>query len=143
VSRKPESVFITSVHKHLPKSLYRIKNNNPFAGGQPDCWYSGPKADLWVEYKFVARLPKAGVKAELSDLQIQWLHDRHKEGRNVAVIIGCKEGGVTLRDLAWANVIPVLDFNQNIKTRHDLARWIQAETGESNDQIRSSHLPGA
>ena len=90
----------------MPKSLYKVKNNNPFAGGIPDFWYSGPRADLWVEYKFVARVPKAGIKAELSVLQTAWLHDRHKEGRNVAVIVGCKDGGFILRDLAWENTIP-------------------------------------
>lgn len=128
MSRKPESVFITSVHRHLPKDLYKIKNNNPFAGGQPDCWYSGPRADLWVEYKFAARLPKAGVKPELSELQLQWLHDRHKEGRNVAVIVGCKDGGVVLRDLAWENTTTLLDFTQSIQSRQALATWIQRET---------------
>ena len=73
MSRKPETTFIASVHKHLPKDLYRLKNNNPFAGGIADVWYSGMKADLWVEYKFVARVPKTGLAADLGELQKVWL----------------------------------------------------------------------
>jgi hypothetical protein len=140
MSRKPETVFIASVHKHLPKDLYRIKNNNPFAGGQADVWYSGMRADLWVEYKFAARVPKTGLSADLSELQKIWLHDRHKEGRNVAVIIGTKEGGVLLRNLAWENTISPEYISNNLQSRQDLARWIQSETGECHDQERSGDL---
>ena len=56
MSRGPENNFISSVHKHLPMKLYRMKNNNPYNGGIADVWYSGSKADLWIEYKFV-KLP--------------------------------------------------------------------------------------
>jgi len=127
VSRKPESVFIDSVHKHLPKSLYRIKNNNPYAGGQPDCWYSGSKADLWVEYKYIERIPKAGVSATLSELQKQWLYGRYHEGRNVAVVIGFKNVGIILRDLNWEKTIPPTEFSIKTKTRQFIANWILSE----------------
>lgn len=129
MSRKPESVFSTSVHKHLPPSLYRVKNNNPYAGGIPDFWFSGPKTDLWIEYKYIARIPKAGIKADLSALQLKWLHDRHIEGRNVAVIVGCKDGGLILRDLAWENTIPPDRYALDILPRSALAHWIQSEVG--------------
>jgi len=142
VSRKPETTFIASVHKHLPKDLYRLKNNNPFAGGIADCYYSGMKADLWVEYKFAARVPKTGLTADLSELQKVWLHDRHKEGRNIAVIVGTKDGGIVLRNLAWENTIPLDYITTHLQNRQGLARWIQSEIGEHHDQERRGDISG-
>jgi hypothetical protein len=56
VSSKPETTFIQSIHRHLPKEVYREKMANPYRGGTPDVWYSGYKSDLWVEYKFIPKL---------------------------------------------------------------------------------------
>lgn len=128
MSRKPETVFSTSVHKHLPKGLYRVKNNNPFAGGIPDFWFSGNKGDLWIEYKYVKALSKNGTAVTLSELQTKWLRDRYMEGRNVAVIVGCKDGGFILRDLEWDNAIPPSAYTTNLLPRQVIAQWIQSVT---------------
>ena len=109
MSRGPENTFIGSVHSHLPAALYRMKNHNEFNAGIADCWYSGRKNDLWVEYKFVVvpardatRIDLVGGKAPaLSHLQQEWLQARHKEGRNVVVIVGSKAGGVVLPNQTW------------------------------------------
>jgi hypothetical protein len=101
----PETRFIASIHKHLPPvdQFYRMKNNNPYNSGIPDCWYSG-KRDLWVEYKWVD-LPKrpdtiiditAGKEPSLSALQAEWIEQRRLEGRNVWIIVGCSGGGMML-----------------------------------------------
>lgn len=127
----PENKFIGRVHKQLDKicSVYHMKNHNQYIGGIPDCWYSG-KSDAWIEYKYVDPLPvKVPVRPAslLSTLQVDWLKARHAEGRNVAVIIGCKDGGVILRHSEWDNEIPVQQFKSLIKSIPDLAEWIKEQ----------------
>ena len=130
MSAKPEGTFTRGVHKYLPSTVYSVKNNNPYTGGLPDCWYSGNAADLWVEYKFIPKVPvESDIVPDLSALQAEWLRCRHKEGRNVAVIVGCPDGGVILRDLKWEKPIPRAEFVRSIKTRAELAAWIHNEVG--------------
>lgn len=130
---KPETTFIGSVHKHLPPGRsdpYWMKNNNIYTAGIWDCWYSGRKADLWVEYKFVV-LPKTDsvlVKPDLSVLQLKWGAERYKEGRNLAVIIGCTEGGVILRDHEWKKPLTRAEFIKLLRTRKEVAEWIKIFT---------------
>jgi hypothetical protein len=130
---KPENAFIASVHRYLPTSLYRMKNHNQYNGGIPDVWYSGSNADLWVEYKFIT-LPKrddtiidltSGNNPTLSALQQEWLTSRHAEGRNVAVVVGSKLGGVWLPNLEWGCKLTTYAFRISILSRNDLAKTIQ------------------
>jgi hypothetical protein len=137
--RQPENVFIASVHKHLPADLYRIKNNNLYNGGQADCWYSGKAGDLWVEYKFIS-LPKkddtmidliSGKSPGISHLQQNWLTSRFHEGRNVGVIVGCKEGGVWFSGNEWNTTYRTSDFKRAIAHRSVLASIIINRVGLS------------
>lgn len=124
MSSKPETTFYTSVHKHLPTELYRMKTHNPFVGGVPDVWYSGPRGDMWVEYKFIV-LPKRDdtlIKIGLSELQKDWITGRNEEGRCCRIIIGCKEGGVMLED--WAKDISTRTFKSLLVSRKKLAESI-------------------
>jgi hypothetical protein len=124
---KPENTFIASIHRHFPQKdvPHREKNANPYRGGTADCWYSGRKADMWIEYKFVPRVPKRSpVPVECSTLQLEWLRGRYAEGRNVHVIVGCSTGGVVLSDLAWEHNIPIEEFSAALKSRQELAQWI-------------------
>jgi hypothetical protein len=126
MSSKPETTFYSGIHKHLSPEVYRMKLNNPFIGGVPDCWYSGKSGDMWIEYKFVV-LPKRDdtlIKIELSELQKEWLTHRFFEGRNVGVIVGCKEGGVVLSD--WLTPIRTDEFRKQLLTRKELAWAIEA-----------------
>lgn len=130
MSRKPENTFIASIHKHLPHELYRIKNNNVYNSGQPDCWYSGPGGDLWIEYKFV-EVPKritTEVTIDLTKLQQHWLASRHAEGRQVGVIVGCKEGGVWLPGVTWQMPLTTRAFKGTMRTREELAAVIVSLT---------------
>lgn len=130
MSAKPEGTFTRGVHKYLPSDVYFMKNNNPYLGGPADCWYSAKRADLWVEYKYIPKVPvTADVVPNLSALQTEWLRGRHKEGRNVAVIVGCPDGGVVLRNLKWEKPIPRAEFVRSIQTRAELAAWIYNEVG--------------
>ena len=131
MSRGPENTFVGSVHKHLPTKVYRMKNHNEYNSGIADCWYSG-KRDLWIEYKFIV-LPKrdttlidlaGGKNPALSHLQQEWLRERHKEGRNVWVIVGCKEGGVIYQGGEWEIAMTAADFRAQIQSRKDLASEI-------------------
>lgn len=113
------------MHKHI--SCYAEKMNNPYRGGTFDVWYSGTRRDLWVEYKFI-ELPKRDstvIVPELSPLQMQWGTHRKKEGRNVAVIVGCRDGGVYLTDEStWATGLTAAHFRQNVLPRRALAAHI-------------------
>lgn len=130
MSRGPENTFIASVHKHLAPAVYSMKNHNEYNGGIADVWYDGPQCDLWVEYKFIA-VPKRDdtiVKIDLSELQKSWLHDRHKNGRNVAVIVGCKDGGVWSPGMSWDVPLTAKQFREELCTRQQLARLINEYT---------------
>jgi hypothetical protein len=150
VSRKPENTFIASVHRRLPRDLHAEKMANPYRGGTADVWYSGKKADLWIEYKFIERIPlRAPIEPNLSELQKLWLRRRYEEGRNVAVVVGCKEGGIILRNLEWEAMIPPEKFRQQLVTRDAIADWIltvvseRSEAGAEHDPIYSGDLQGA
>jgi len=101
-----------------------MKNNNPFTAGIADMWYSGTCNDLWVEYKWLPKKPKVFFTPALSKLQLKWLKERYTEGRNVAVIVGCPDGAVILRDLIWEKQCSFV----NCLTRQEIAQWITKET---------------
>lgn len=132
MSRKPENTFIAGVNKHLP-TVYFEKTNNPFRSGVADSWYSGELADLWVEYKYIPKIPmrSKAILPDLSPRQRQWLADRLRENRNVAVIVGCPGGGVLYLNGDWDRPLTALEFQQKIQTRQQLAQWIFSITGAS------------
>ncbi len=132
MSVKPENTFIGAVHKHLPPAVYRMKNHNRYVAGVVDVWYSGNRADLWVEYKFIPRVPKRGDVHPgklLSALQLEWLVGRHQEGRSVAVVIGCPNGGVILCDPdEWSADLTASEYTQRLLERKAIASWISQKT---------------
>ena len=144
MASKPETVFTAAVHRLLLKSIHHEKMNNPFRGGTADCWYSGNSGDLWVEYKWYARLPRAqfdltaGKKPVLSGLQQKWLRERHDEGRNVAVVVGCPAGCMIIRDLDWESPVT----SAFVHTRLDIAVWITKEVNAKNKSTVNSHHCG-
>lgn len=148
MASKPETTFIASVNRLLPLKRLKMcasvrtdthktkwigyeKMNNPYSSGTADSWYSGKGGDLWIEYKFLPRIPQRGSVSPtklLSALQLQWLTERYEEGRNVAVIIGCPTGGVLLRDRTWECELTASQFTSLIRPRSDLASWIKEQT---------------
>lgn len=132
---KPETTFTASVHRHLPplSQLWREKMANPYRGGTADCWYSAA-ADMWVEWKFLL-LPKRDTTVVdlvtkgdiISPLQRSWLRDRSDEGRNVWVIVGCKEGGVPFHSRLWEVPLTTAEFRDRLRTRQQLAELITQE----------------
>lgn len=129
---KPETTFRLKIERKLPRKLHREKMNNPYRGGTADSWYSGDASDLWVEYKFLPRVPQRGIidanRMGLTALQLQWLRGRYEEGRNVAVICGTPAGGVIMRDLEWEAGLTVDLFNGRTVKIDDLSYWIAQQT---------------
>lgn len=125
---KPESNFIARVHRHLDHAVYREKMHNAYRGGTPDVWYSGNKADMWAEYKFV-EIPKGDdipIRVSLTELQRHWITERQKQGRNVKVIVGCKEGGVVLDKPV--KQMTKQEFISQLKPVKELAMYIEHAT---------------
>lgn len=95
-------------------------------------WYSGSKADLWVEYKFLPTVPQTAIVDPLkllSVLQHNWIRQRDEEGRNVAVIIGCaKIGGVILRTQELQYSFAADGFRNRLVPRKAIAQWITEVT---------------
>lgn len=134
MSAKPETNFSNAIRASLPDGVYSMKNSNDYTSGIPDLWFSGKKGDLWVEMKFVPKLPKRVPLRPydlLSSLQEKWLRDRYEEGRNVAVIVGCKRAsrleGFLLRDLAWEKDISPADYDSLILSKSELAAFIKGQ----------------
>lgn len=127
MAAKPETSFTKRITSRLPKSIYVMKNHNVYTGGVPDLWISGDKADIWCEMKYVDPLPVSvpiRPMKLLSPLQAEWLSKRYDQGRNVAVIIGCKTGGIILEDKKWQDEIPPTLFQSLIKSHAQLAEWV-------------------
>lgn len=103
-----------------------MKNHNAYIGGIPDAWYSGNRADLWIEYKYLpVKAPRITVIPDLSELQLRWIIDRDIEGRDIWVIVGCKAGGVIYKDIETVIAgLPADQFIANLQPYKELARSI-------------------
>lgn len=129
MSTKPENRFIAGVHRHLPHT-YAEKMSNPWRSGTPDVWYSGDRGELWVEYKFIERIPRTEeILPDLTPLQSRWLNNRFDEGRNVAVVLGTPTGGVIYRNKQWLVPLGHGALAQLLVPKDEIARWIFSQVG--------------
>lgn len=124
-----ESEYIRTVHRLLPLSVYHLKLNLPYTAGIADCWYSGSRADLWAEWKYLPLIPAtldlmSGKQPMLSRLQDDWLACRHKEGRAVCVMVGATNGVVILPPLTWREPLTREDFLRQMQPKSVVANWI-------------------
>ena len=133
MSAKPETTFIGSIHKKFGSNKpYFEKTNNPWRAGMPDVYYSGVVGCLWVEYKFISRIPRSSaILPNLSMQQHRWLADRFAEGRNVAVVLGTPKGGIVYRDMEWCKPLSGDALAARLLPREDIAGWILSEVGTS------------
>lgn len=125
-----ESTYTRSVNRLLPRTVYALKLALRFTAGVPDSWYSGPGGDVWVEYKWYPRMPQvlrltSGKDPKVSRLQQDWLTERHKEGRTVAVVVGSSQGSVILPGLDWLVPTPI----RELLTKRQVAAWIAGVCG--------------
>lgn len=130
--RKKETKFIERLVKKLPSSVFHWKIHAAFANGTPDSWFSDDKGDLWVEFKWVDEAI-LGVEAGATALQRYWLNQRHKEGRNVAIIVGSPTGVALLRNEEWNR--PIESFDLSIQ---DTATWISNEVKHEREALYRS-----
>jgi hypothetical protein len=130
VSTKPENTFIRSIHKKIPR-VYAEKMNNPWRAGTADVWYSGSRGDLWVEYKYIERIPRSkNILPDLTPRQKLWLNSRVDEGRNVAVVLGTPTGGVIYRNKEWMSPLTDTELARRIVSKDDISRWILDQVGD-------------
>lgn len=135
-STKPENQFIKSINKYLPRT-YAEKMNNPYRSGTADVWYSGDRGDLWVEYKFIERIPRSlEIFPDLTPRQRRWLNNRFDEGRNVAVVLGTPTGGVIYRNKEWLRPLDSETLKGMLLPRDEIARWIHSQVGQSVNEHR-------
>lgn len=142
MSAGPENRFIRGVHRLMGSSPHKEKMANPYRGGTFDVWYSGPQADLWIEYKWVAQLPKRGkLVPALSELQKEWGRGRFKEGRAVIVVVGSPSGGVWFpTPEQWE--AGTEDCSKSLLTKPELADMItRLTTGEPLDAMVANAPP--
>lgn len=133
-STKPENSYIRKVHKLIP-SVYAEKMNNPWRAGTADVWYSGATGDLWVEYKYIERIPRSqAILPDLTPRQRRWLNNRYDEGRNIAVVLGTPTGGVIYRNKEWMSPRSYDELIGLVVPNGEIARWIYSQVGASRCQ---------
>lgn len=133
-TQKPETKFIGNIHKLIPQ-VYAEKMNNPWRAGTPDVYYSGDVGDLWVEYKFIERIPRSKeILPELTPRQSRWLNNRYDEGRNVAVVLGTPLGGVIYRNKEWLIPLDSEALEALVIPRKEVALWILSQVGAAQCQ---------
>lgn len=128
-----EHSYVRSIHSIIKRDfpdLYVWKIHDTYAGGVPDAFYSGKYRYLFVEYKFLNKLPKRDTTlvdltkpSVLSFNQQQWLHERHCHNISTAVIIGTQLGSVIMPDLTWQTPLAAQYF-KNSRTTKDVAHWV-------------------
>lgn len=98
-----EASVTRAFNKKLPDEIHVWKINARFANGVPDCWYSGPGGDMWVEWKLLPQPPSRAHKPRLSALQERWLNEQYDKGRNCKVVVALpKKQFLLYESKAWS-----------------------------------------
>ena len=95
----------------------------------PDAFYSGPKAFIWAEYKYIKKLPVQGaslLKNRVSPLQKSWLNRAIDHGQRVMVIYGHEDKAVILENKEWNTATLTKDqFIERCISRKELITYIE------------------
>tara|TARA_B110000967_G_C18691260_1_gene463124 strand:- start:433 stop:840 length:408 start_codon:yes stop_codon:yes gene_type:complete len=131
-----EHGFVKSVHRSLPSELYKWKIHDTYTGGVPDAFYAGPSGVLFVEYKYIPKLPvrdTTKLRTTLSPIQIEWLNKMHQFGSaKVAVVIGAEETAVILTAGEWSNPLTKQEYVKRCVPRKDVGDWIRNQVEQKN-----------
>lgn len=119
-----EHSFIRAVNRHVTCN-HHWKINADFAPGVPDSFYEGEKRDLWVEYKFIGKLPAKDstlINPEklLTPKQLLWLQRRGEVRGDCWVIIGSpgNRGCLLYTPMEWITPITKETFiRKSLSTR--------------------------
>jgi len=120
-----EHGFIRSIHNYLNPSIYKWKIHDTYTGGVPDCMYAGPAGVLFVEYKYVDKLPKrvnTMIRHSLSPLQCAWL-ERMQQSTPVALILGVKDTALIISSDFSTNISKMTYIEESV-SRQEVAKWI-------------------
>lgn len=127
MARKPEAQYTSDIKRRLGVDVYALKLCLPYTAGVADCWYDGPKRDIWVEYKYLDPIPPiVDPVSLLTKLQRDFLEQRHKNGRNVAVIVGSRKGGMIFWGLSWKTPVPREEFLEHAVGKQNIADSLTA-----------------
>ena len=124
-----EHSFIKSVHRRLPPEIFKWKIHDTFTGGVPDVMYGGPSGILFVEYKYVPKLPVKDstlIKTTLAPNQIQWLNRMKDCNQKTAVIIGIEKNAIILAKSFTANITKEY-YNEHRVTIPELCLFINEQ----------------
>ena len=89
--------------------------------------YCGPSGLLFVEYKYIKKLPEretTAIKTSLSVQQLAWL-ERISEPAIAALVIGCENSCLLLVNEYNRNLYKADFINQKL-TRKEIAAWISS-----------------
>lgn len=104
-----EASFTSGVNQDVRRDgvPFVWKVNDRTTGGIPDARYRGPRAELWVEYKFITnkKIPTS-VPNELSGIQRSQIKTMRRCGDVVWVVYGIK-----LQGRAWALIVDASDLS--------------------------------
>jgi len=141
-----EHSFIKSVHRYLPSDVFRWKIHDTFTGGVPDAMYGGPAGLLFIEYKYVPKLPvkeSTLIKTSLNAQQIKWLDRLSSFGQRTAVVIGCEDTAIILTDGQWTENISRAYYLAHSITRKHVADWIEAMCKQEVSNDAGQNAAGA
>ena len=126
-----EKDFINKVHKSLPPNVYRWKINDGFHGGIPDTYYESSKNIVFIEYKFIPKLPvkpRSKIKVNTSSLQKQWLQRAKNNNVPAFVTIG-SPGPIVITDEVTIEFFTLEDFlKQSIEFDDYIKRLVELTT---------------
>jgi hypothetical protein len=112
----PERRFIDKIHRRLAPTVWKQSSTGMTgSNGTPDYYYEGPTGALWIEYKAVpGNFPKTidiiNKEPKLTPLQRRWVDRAHKNGIEVAVILGGDQGGIIFTAGSWAQKSALSDL---------------------------------
>lgn len=125
-----EHSFVRSIHSKLPKSIYRWKINDSNQMGVADAFYSGPHGFVFVEYKYLPRLPTRNttiINFGISPAQQLWLRGRHLDNIDIAVIVGSPQGVVVFEGLGWDKTLNRGEIEMLLNPMSYAVTWIQQQ----------------
>ncbi len=126
-----EHGFIKSVHSHLPSTVYKWKIRDTYTGGIPDVFYAGPQCMMFIEYKYIKKLPvrsKTNIKCNISALQQEWLQRMYNQEHKVAVVLGVgREALIMQYPIVWKEPITKSYFQDNCVPFKQVSKWIEQQ----------------
>ena len=130
-----EKEFISKVHKHLPKSIYRWKINDAYHGGVPDTYYSGCNGHCFIEYKYQDTLPRketSKITMKLSAQQRYWLKRQHNNNVLAYAVLACLDRVLVTQDFDL-EYVTLKEFNEQSIPFKEYINFLTTTLGEEND----------